>query len=53
MAANGRCFGMPGFARYETQIARIDRDDLLYQATLVIYVVEQRGESPIAVIQPE
>ena len=40
-------------ARHETQIARIDRDELLDHATLVFQVIEKRGEIPIAVIQPE
>ena len=42
----------PGLVRQQPEVARIDRDDLLDFPALVVDVVEQRGEAPVAFIQP-
>ena len=42
-----------GAAWRKTQIPRVDRDDLLDHARLVLDVVEKRRETPIAVIEPK
>jgi hypothetical protein len=53
MAANRRtllCYS--GAARHESQIAGIDRDDLL-NSNLVLDVIEKRAKISIAKVQPE